>query len=407
MSALVLAIASLVLGACSDSGGDRARAPGADRRGDEPRAGAAAPEAGASTEPERYFPASFFTQRLVDDAALDPQSQELSRQLANLAYGVDPATAYRCDEAVLRPPGTWTPEERATCAQLTTRAGISGADFRPPVYTVSKDQPKVAVAIDANAPELAAALAEGVPIPADAEPAPGSDHQLIIWQPQTDTMWELWRARKDESGAWHAGFGGRIEDVSQSPGHYRDRPEPSGQGFTERHNWGGPSSSIPNLPGLITAEQLRSGEIGHALVFATWTNQPGQWVYPAQRTDGQCRGAYCSQIPQGARFRLDPDYDVSRLEHPIVRMIATAVRDYGMVLNNTTGGGVLFYVEGRPAGEPDPYAAPEGLFGADPAQPQPTAFMREFPWEELEMLRRGTSCDELSVECPAPGSSAR
>jgi len=215
-------------------------------------------------------------------------------------------------------------------------------------------------------------------------------------------MWEFWRARRDVTGAWFAAYGGVILDVSQNPGHYEDSVAPF-----ESHTWGGPSSSIQNLPGIMTLEQLRSGVIGHALVFSTWANSPTQWVYPAQRTDGRCQGPadqYCADVPQGARFRLDPSFDVSAIDHPITRMIAKAVQDYGMVLNNTTGSGVSFYAEGR-RGRPeitDPYYGPGGLFTSDPRQPSTTQFMREFPWEHLQMLQRGTTCADETRQCEQP-----
>jgi hypothetical protein len=265
------------------------------------------------------------------------------------------------------------------------------------------------VILDNENPGLERALAQGVPIPEGAKPASSSDRQLIIWQPAKDTMWEFWKPYQDGDGNWHTLWGGRMKNVSEHPGHYVTKPAPAGgkrssDGLdVEQHSWGGPASSIPNLPGIMTVDQLRSGEIGHALVFATWVNKPGEWVYPAQRTDGQCRGPYCSDIPQGAHLRLDPDYDVSGIEHPVVRMIAEAVQDYGMVLNNTTGAGVNFYAEGwAQHGWEDPYYGPEGLFSSDPDQLQPNLFMREFPWERLQMLERGTTCMDPATECP-PG----
>jgi hypothetical protein len=336
-------------------------------------------------------------------------------QLRNLAFGVNPSTSYDCRHAVITPASAWTPQEQQNCKQLTTRATISTDSYAPVLYTVPAGQPRVPVILGNNNPSLKRAFTEGVPIPDGARPANGTDNQLIIWQPATDTMWEFWLAQEKADG-WHANYGGRIRNVSQSPGYYRDILDPAttlGRGsdlrYFEQHTWGGPASSIPNLPGLITVDQLRSGVIGHALDFATWTNAPGKWVYPAQRTDGRCRGSlgqYCSQIPQGARFRLDPSYDTSQLKNPIVRMMAKAVQDYGMVLNNTTGAGVAFSAEGwQQHGWQDPYSGPNGLFGGttSASSQYPTVFMREFPWEHLEMLQRGTTCTVRQTAC-LPGA---
>jgi len=377
------------------------------------------PAPAAAAEPARYLPSSFFQQRVPDDAALDPESDQLVKELRNMAFGVDPQTDFNCRSAVIKgSPSTWTAEEEANCQRVTTRAGISRDDYAPVVYTVPGDQPRVPITLDNYNPSLKRALADGVPLPDGARPASGTDGQLIVWQPATDTMWEFWRPYKDSAGAWHTTWGGRMQEVSENPGHFQSTPDPSARELpsakraqlglnSEEHRWGGPATSIPNLPGIMTVDQLRSGEIGHALVFATWAAKPDEWVYPAQRTDGICRGPagqYCSQIPAGARFRLDPDFDTDTISHPLVRMMAEAVQDYGMVLNNKTGGGANFYAEGwRQHGWEDPYYGPGGLFASDPEQRSPTQFMREFPWEQLEMLERGTTCTDRSSECEAPG----
>jgi hypothetical protein len=64
---------------------------------------------------------------------------------------------------------------------------------------------------------LAQVLRQGVPIPAAAKPAEGTDQHMVVWQPSTNTMWEFWHAQ-DVNGAWHARWGGRMTDVSSSPG---------------------------------------------------------------------------------------------------------------------------------------------------------------------------------------------
>jgi hypothetical protein len=361
----------------------------------------------ATTAKQCFFPSSFFCQKVASTAKLDPDSSSMVRQLRNMAYAVDPDTEFDCGRAVLTDnPLKWTSQELLYCTKLTYRAGINYDDYAPMLYTVGAGQARIPVVLDNNDAALKAWFAAGVPIPDEAQAAGGTDGQMIVYQPSTDTMWEFWRARKDINGTWHASWGGVIKNVSQNPGHYEDIIGPSG-GYIERHQWGGPSSSIPNLPGLITTDQLRSGVIGHALVFATWANKPNEWVYPAQRTDGRCQGdsgQYCSDIPQGARFRLDPKFDVSKISHPVTRMLAKAVQDYGMVLNNTTGSGVSFYAEGWRGHEPvaNPYYGPEGLFKSDPSQLLTTEFMRQFPWGRLQMLKRGTTCSTASAECGQP-----
>jgi hypothetical protein len=366
----------------------------------------AAPAGASAAAQQCYFPSSFFCKKLDSTAKLDPESGAMVTQLRNMAQAVDPQGTFDCTRAVaIDNPLKWTADENLFCDKLTYRAGINYDDYAPMLYTVDAGAERVPVVLDNNDTSLKATLAAGVPIPDEAQAAGGTDGQMIIYQPSTDTMWEFWRAKKDLNGTWHASWGGVIPNVSKNPGHYEDIVK-AGGGYVERHTWGGPSSSIPNLPGLITTDQLRSGVIGHALVFATWANKPGEWVYPAQRTDGRCQGPdlqYCSNIPQGARFRLDPKFDTSKLANPVVRMIAKAVQDYGMVLNNTTGSGVSFYAEGWRGHVPavNPYYGTEGLFKADPSQLLTTQFMRAFPWSRLQMLKRGTTCSG-SAQCQKP-----
>ena len=367
-----------------------------------------APAGASAATTQCYFPQSFFCQKLEANAPIDSASASMVTQLRNQAQAVDPLGTFDCTRAVLLDPLKWTSQEKLFCNKLTYLAGINYDDYAPMLYTVGSDQSRVPVVLDNNDAALKATLAAGVPIPDEAQAAGGTDGQMIVYQPSTDTMWEFWRAKKDVNGNWHASWGGVIPNVSQNPGYYEDIVNASG-GYAEKHQWGGPSSSIPNLPGLITTDQLRSGTIGHALVFATWANAQNQWVFPAQRTDGRCQTgldakSYCSSIPQGARFRLDPSFDVGTIKNPVTRMIATAVQDYGMVLNNTTGSGLSFYAEGW-RGHPeltDPYYGAGGLFTSDPKQLAPVQFMREFPWDRLQMLQRGTTCTDKTRQCEQP-----
>ena len=46
-------------------------------------------------------------------------------------------------------------------------------------------------------------------------------------------------------------------------------------------------------------------------------------------------------IPQGTRFRLPASYDVNQITDPFARMMATAMRDYGLITTDTSGGVVV------------------------------------------------------------------
>ncbi len=79
---------------------------------------------------------------------------------------------------------------------LANRTGpwINTTQYSTPVYTVAANQPTVPVIMDYNNP-LAPAMG-AVPIPANALPAAGTDEEMTVYQPSSDTLWEMWKMRQ-------------------------------------------------------------------------------------------------------------------------------------------------------------------------------------------------------------------
>ena len=258
------------------------------------------------------------------------------------------------------------------------------SSYSTPVYVVPAGQPRVRVKIDSWNPSLEQALADGVPIPAHAKPAAGSDAHLTVYQPSTDSMWEFWKAARRSDG-WHASWGGAMRQVSKSPGYYDSRAWP-GLKPAEGLNWGSTATSLPVAAGLITIQDLRKGRIDHALAASVPFACRDEFVYPAQRTDGLSVRDDC--MPEGARLRLDPDLDIDALGLPkVTATIAKAAQQYGIVVRDKTGGQTIsLFAEQVPAGEPNVYLGPEGLLGGVPAW----SALRKFPWRKLEMVKART-----------------
>ena len=258
---------------------------------------------------------------------------------------------------------------------------INTTQYSAPVYTVPADQPTVKVTLDSPyaEPDLRAAF-EQVPLPPNAKQAVGTDGHLIVEQPSTDTMWEFWRAAKKADG-WHAVWGGRMKDVSTNPGF-----------FTNPSNWGATATSLPMLGGLIRLDELQAGRIDHALALAIPEIKKGVFSWPAQRSDGSLDSA--NAIPEGTRFRLDPSLDLNSLQMaPVVRMIAQAAQDYGIVLRDGAGSVTLFGEDPTPTGT-NPYAGPNGWFQGK----SPATLMQQFPWNRLQAL-------QTKLRTNAPGSA--
>jgi hypothetical protein len=284
-----------------------------------------------------FAPTSFWNAPLAADAPLDPMS-----------------TTYVADlQAQL---ASWIP-------------WINTTSYSSPVYTVPADQPTVHITLDQQSPDLQSAL-DAVPLPPAASAASGTDGTLIVWQPSTDTMWELWRAQQLADG-WHAAYGGRMVNVSSSPGYY--------QGAEAQ--WGATATSLPMLGGLIRLDELSAGHIDHALAIALPQTRANVYSWPAQRTDGTVDDP--NAIPEGTRFRLDPSLDLDSLHlAPIVRMIAEAAQRYGVVVRDRAGS-IAFYAEDPSPTGSDPFAGPGGWFGGQ----YPSTLLAGFPWASLQALQ--------------------
>jgi hypothetical protein len=288
-----------------------------------------------------FSPTSFWNTRLPEQSTLSPDSDDLVR-----AFNKQWKTFY----------GT---------------VGINTDDYSIPIYTVPASQPTVRVSLAPGCHSNRALTAQlrAVPIPPDAHPANGDDHSLVIWQPATDTAWELWITRKDAAGSWSACWGGRIRAVSTSRGVF---PVPFGVA----------ASGLSYLAGAIKVSELQSGEIKHALVVAVVHTKADAQVPPAVRNDGNSNAA--DAIPEGTRFRLDPTIDVATLGlSPVGATIALALQRYGMVVADTSGAVVLIAEDGQSyvaAGQPDPYT---DLFG-DQASYEVLA---KIPWSRLQVVQ--------------------
>jgi hypothetical protein len=209
-----------------------------------------------------------------------------------------------------------------------------------------------------------------VPIPPYAEPAKGTDSEMTIYQPATDTLWEFWRARNTD-GHWQACWGGRMQNVSGSDGRW-----PTIYGTT--------ATGLPFLGGQITSEELRRGEIRHAIGLALVEAEAANVVsWPAKRSDGWNPKKEPNRIPEGLRFRLDPAVNVDALKmHPAGKTIARAAQKYGFVVWDKAGAITLRAQNPKSytaIGQPDPYPA---IFNGTPAY----AILNGFPWDRLQFL---------------------
>ncbi len=259
--------------------------------------------------------------------------------------------------------------------------GINTTSYASPLYFADANTPRVDVAItrclalsDEAYEELARQFTN-VPFPDHAVPADGTDAEMTIYEPATDTLWEFWRLQKTEEG-WQACWGGKLTQVSKSNGIHA-KP------------FGGTATCLPMTGGQITAEELEAGEIKHAMGIALVRAKKGKFSWPAQKDDGEnCDGTKnCIEndlIMEGQRFRLDPNINIDELAmHPVGKIIAKAAQQYGFVVwdkGGTTGLRAKNPKSYTQLGLDDPY---RDLF----CPKDQWTVLDGFPWESLQFFK--------------------
>lgn len=298
-----------------------------------------------STVHAAFAPSSFWYTPIPADAPLHPNSaafvRDFMRQLKNY-YGT---------------------------------VAINTTDYSSPIYVVGADVDAVLVVPwdcqkTGHRNEQLASQWQAVPIPSYAQPANGTDSEMTIYQPSTDTMWEFWRARKVD-GRWKACWGGRMTNVSKNVGIWTPP-------------FGTTATGLPFIGGQIAVEDLRRGIISHAIGIAlVETENAKDYSWPANRSDGYNPDKLPNRIPEGLRFRLDPNVDVDALQiHPIAKIIAKAAQTFGFVVWDRAGSISLRANNPKSLtvlGKQNPYAA---LWNGTPSY----NIMSGFPWDRLQFL---------------------
>ena len=313
------------------------------------------------------------------------------------------------------------------CPTSTYNGALNSTAWSAPMYVVPAGQATVNIKNNCSGtnPVYLASLVN-VPIPADAKPAVGSDAEIIIYQPSTNTEWEYWGLGKDASGSWDACYGGVITNVSQSNGIF-----PNYAGAT--------ATSLPNLGADPRIEELQAGQIDHAIGITIGdvatadlakgvapANTPGATTgisWPATRTDGDSTNPLT--VPEGTRFRLSPSLNLDALNlSPVAKTIAVAAQKYGFVVDDSCPQPCITIRIGDPtpyitAGLPNPYTTGPGVGGVGNnglfAGLSASATMKNFPWNQLQALPYNygepgspsgdTTPPTISVTAPADGAT--
>ena len=160
----------------------------------------------------------------------------------------------------------------------------------------------------------------------ESMPTYGVDNHYVALDRGSRQMWELF-ATSVWFGRWGASSGALwdLDDLTFP-------------------RWSTTAAQLPLLPGVLSYDQVEAGRIDH-VVHATASNISSSGVvWPARATDG--RNDDPAAVPMGAWLRLRDDVDLDGLDlGPQARVIAQGLRDYGMVLSDSSAN---FALRGTP-----------------------------------------------------------
>ena len=101
------------------------------------------------------------------------------------------------------------------------------------------------------------------------------------------------------------------------------------------------AAGLPILPGLVTYDEVVSGEIKHAIRF-TAPQTRREFVWPARHYASSLTG---TQYPRmGERFRLKASFNIAPYP-PEIQVILRAMKKYGIMLADN---GSAWYISGKP-----------------------------------------------------------
>lgn len=186
----------------------------------------------------------------------------------------------------------------------------SNPDYGIPYIVVPEDQPLVPVTFTDYGDESDAGP---YPVPLGAPIEAGGDRHVLALQEGTCRLYEMFNAWPTESG-WEASSGAVFDLGSNAL-----RPE----------RWtSADAAGLPILPGLVRYDEVKRGEIRHALRFTVSRTQRG-YIHPA--THWASSSDDSNLPPMGLRLRLRADYDISGYTGD-ARVILEALKTYGMMV---------------------------------------------------------------------------
>jgi serine/threonine-protein kinase len=162
----------------------------------------------------------------------------------------------------------------------------------------------------------------------------GGDCHLLVYQGKR--LYELYQANISTGMPTGGSFTGGCLVVWDLTHDYWQPMAPPKYGRGDHCN-GADAGDIPMAPLILTADDVMSGQVTHAMRFSLPNPNIRKDVYlhPATHIGGPSGDS--NQPPYGTRLRLRGDYDLSKLPSDQARAVARALQTYGMFLADGSG----------------------------------------------------------------------
>lgn len=205
----------------------------------------------------------------------------------------------------------------------------AGGPIGIPFTTVGAGQPGVGVSFTYGSESDPPPYPLPWDAPVEGGQAAAGDRHVIVVDNSTCTLHELFDARRGvtPNAPWTAGSGARWNLRSNDL-----RPA----GWTSAD-----AAGLAILPGLVTYDEVVSGDIDHPIRFTAPRTQKA-YVWPARHHASSSTDP--ARPPMGAWFRLKDSVDISGFS-PHARVIAQAMKDHGIILADN---GSSWFLSGVP-----------------------------------------------------------
>lgn len=216
------------------------------------------------------------------------------------------------------------------CIQL---AGVPDNDWGMPVYLSGPDDPVYDVAENNYPlpPEFSS-----LRIPVEARPADTSDGEMVVYDLVAGVVAQLSKAVYDSTADRWSANGGSIAYLDSNG---LDGRLPQSDDSRNRGTFRG----YPGSVAMVHYDDVAAGKLDNVVKIGV-NNAHADYVFPLVGSDGDTTNPNAPL--EGTRIRIKPDVDLQALGlSGQALVIARGLQEYGMIVGDNTGGGVVLKLE--------------------------------------------------------------